>query len=325
MSPIHSQPHEFQTWPIVRTRPSQKAYGKSISVFISNPGCNLTTVDVYEDGVVDAWELLDLPAFKAKLQKQWVIPAPKDETQIIRVHHFGTTGFRHGDWWQSPASIFNQAEAIILSLNPCLTGLADVEAITGTFERTALGILVVPCDKKPYRMIKPDADEILGSVFPILRRFSDSFELTQLFLFSDGQAQIGPGGELFPLDQMPFKFDCGEITNTAPKGSRVIFPGLGSIETTQDFGIVTDKDRIGELTDKLRTMNGLTSIVTMTGLAFGEYENNPSPENKEALRKLYESVPAHLRLYCGDMDTRDYKIQEVLYGKDFWRRSTFRG
>jgi hypothetical protein len=34
------------------------------------------------------------------------------------------------------------------------------------------------------------------------------------------------------------------------------------------------------------------------------------------LRRSYEAVPEHLRMYCGDMDTKDIPIRMILYGKD---------
>jgi hypothetical protein len=42
------------------------------------------------------------------------------------------------------------------------------------------------------------------------------------------------------------------------------------------------------------------------------YEAAPSEEKREALRKAYEAVPEHLRMYCGDMDSKDEPIRRIL-------------
>lgn len=315
MWPFNKQSPELQTWPIVRTKPTQKTYGRAISVFINNMQCHLTTVDAYSDGAVDAWGFLDLSLFKAKLQKRWVVSAPKDDKQIISVFNFGMTGFRRGEWWQTPTTILNEVESIVKSLNPTMTGLIDMEGsdtiADGKIRRAKMGL----SNKKPYRRDEARNEEVLASPFPILRADSSSFELTQLFLFSDGQIQIGPSGELFPLEQIQLKYERGEIANSAPEGSRVIISGLGSFETTHKFGGVTVKDRILELKDKLGELNGQTSVGALCVQAFREYEKNPSPENKEVLRDLYERVPDHLKHYCGDMDTKDGGIRRILYGE----------
>ena len=52
--------------------------------------------------------------------------------------------------------------------------------------------------------------------------------------------------------------------------------------------------------------------IARTAQAYSDYEACDSAENLETLRVLYEAVPAHLRIYCGDMDTRDTLIREAL-------------
>lgn len=46
------------------------------------------------------------------------------------------------------------------------------------------------------------------------------------------------------------------------------------------------------------------------------YTEDPTAANIEQLRQAYEAVPKHLRMYCGDMDSKDVPIRMILYGKD---------
>jgi hypothetical protein len=43
---------------------------------------------------------------------------------------------------------------------------------------------------------------------------------------------------------------------------------------------------------------------------------NQTKDTLSVLRRSYEAVPEHLRMYCGDMDTKDIPIRMILYGKD---------
>ena len=180
MWPFKTQPNGFQTWPIVRTKPVQKTYGHSISIFINNMQCHLTTVDVYSDGAVYAWGFLDLPLFKAKLQKRWVVPSPKDDNQAISVFNFGMTGIRRAEWWQTPDSILKEVESIVKLLNPSMAGLINMEGsdtiVDGKIRRAKMG----GSDQKPYRQDKISRLEILASCFPILRVQPNAFELTKV-------------------------------------------------------------------------------------------------------------------------------------------------
>jgi hypothetical protein len=277
--------------------------------------CHLTTVDVYSDGAVYAWGFLDLPLFKAKLQKRWVVPSPKDDNQAISVFNFGMTGTRRAEWWQTPDSILKEVESIVKLLNPSMAGLINMEGsdtiVDGKIRRAKMG----GSDQKPYRQDKISRLEILASCFPILRVQPNAFELTKLFLFSDGQVRIGTDGDFFLLDNIRSKYQSGEISNFAPEGSRIVISGLGTFEAVHKFGGVEAEDRVLELEDKLSELNGETSVVKLCAQAFREYQQSPSQKLKEQLRNLYERVPTHLRCYCGDMDSKDSEIRTVLYGE----------
>lgn len=169
-------------------------------------------------------------------------------------------------------------------------------------------------EKKPYRVAIDSGQELLGESVSILRVLPEGFELTNLFLFSDGLMRIGTEANLMPLEDLIVLYEQRAVANSAPKGSKIIIPGLGYFETTRDFGGVSEKDRILEMHDILAKLQGRPSVVTLCSQAFSAYEKDPTAERKQLLRDAYERVPLHLRCYCGDMDTRDTAIRKVLYG-----------
>jgi len=317
MWPFNKKRTPFNTWPIVRTKPGGKKYGRAIQLFINNWQCHLTTVDVFADGAVDCWGFVDVDLFKQKLRSRWVVPSPTKDDQHISVFHFGMTGFRRAEWLQSPTSIAAEVDSIVKSLNPEMKDLVNMEGndteAHGKVRYAKMGL----SDKKPFRVADNSGEELLGGSVSILRVRAEAFELTNLFLYSDGLIRVGSGTTL-PLDQLKDLYERGEITNTAPAGSRIVIPGLGSFETTADFGGVSQHGRILELHDKLNELRGQPSVVALCAQAYAEFEKAPSDEKKELLRRVYERVPEHLRCYCGDMDTRDTAIRKVLYGGELW-------
>lgn len=307
--------HTFENWPIVRSRPVGRTYGRSISLFINNWQCHLTTVDVYEDGSIDCWGFVDRDLFRGKLQSRWVVPAPNAD-QKLSVFNFGFTGVSDGRWLQTSHSIAKEVEFALRALNPEMEDLVDMQGsdteVRGKVRYAKLGL----SDKKPYRRDSIGTTDILGDSVPILRVIGDAFELTRLVIYADGVCQIASDGEFVPIRELAELYESGRICNTAASGSRIVLPGLGEFSTTTDFGSVSRHDRIREIYDKLNELNGKPSIVTTCAKLFERYDQDPSLETKQALLEAYEAVPDHLRCYCGDMDTRDTAIRAVLYGDD---------
>jgi len=308
-----TQRTDFESWPIVRSKPITRTYGRSISLFINNWHCHLTTVDVYEDGAIDCWGFVDRALFQGKLQSNWVAPAPK-AGQHLSVFNFGSTGVEDGAWVQTRQSIGREVDTTIRALNPQMRDLLDMHGsdteVRDKVRYAKLGF----SDKKSYRRDEASTVDILGDSVPVLRVVEGVFELTRLVVYADGVCQLRSDDKLFPVQDVPSLYETGRICNNAPSGSRILLPGLGAFRTTADFGFVSVHDRIGEIYDKLNELNGRPSVITTCAKLFEKYQQEPSQQAKEQLREAYEAVPHHLRCYCGDMDTKDTAIRAVIYG-----------
>ncbi len=314
MWPFKKKPsNHFDTWPIVRTKPVQKTYGRAISVFINNGSCHLVTVDVYTDGAIDCWGFVDRALFLDKLRSNWVVAAPK-AGQDLSVFDFGYTSIERAIWVQSSQSIAHVVESSIREQNPGMKDLLDMhgsdEELRGDVRYAKLGL----ADQKPFRREQGGVNDILGNSVPVLRIVEGAFEMTRLTVFADGMCQVGSDGQLVPIQEVQTLYDQRQICNAAPRGSRVLLPGLGEFHTTRDFGRVAIHDRIGEIQDMLNELNGKPGVFQICRERFEAYQREPSDQAKEQLREAYEAVPRHLRMYCGDMDSKDWPIRTVLYG-----------
>jgi hypothetical protein len=225
---------DFESWPIVRSKPVGKTYGRSISMFINNKQCYLATVDVYEDGSIDCWGFVDRALFRIKVDAGWVVPGPSKD-QPMSIFHFDDARINDGKWFQTGSSIVEKVDATIRSLNPGMEGLIDWQGFDVENRGGVYTAKLGSSDKKAYRIADGSGEEILAASVPIIRLTNSGLELTRLFVFADGLLKIGPNGDLFPLEMLPARYAEGEISNQAPAGSLVHLPGLGEFRPTGVF------------------------------------------------------------------------------------------
>ena len=69
--------------------------GVSLPVFIHNLNYHLTEIHVYEDGMIDCWELVDFNGFKEKIKSGWIkTQLPKGENvSAFPLGHFEVNNF----------------------------------------------------------------------------------------------------------------------------------------------------------------------------------------------------------------------------------------
>lgn len=86
-----------------------------------------------------------------------------------------------------------------------------------------------------------------------------------------------------------------------PKNSLVQIYGLGNFIVTNSHYITPIEDKLIEIQDIHRALNNLPSTLDICRQAYEDYLQNPTLALKEELRISYENVPAHQKMYVGDM------------------------
>jgi len=220
-----------------------------------------------------------------------------------------------GRWLQTSESIIVEVESTLRTLNPEMLNLVDMHGssteLRGNVRYAKMGV----SDKKPWRIEAVSQRQIFAESVPILRRLNDEgFELTRLFAYADGFLQLGTSGDLFSAADLDAMFSSGEIANSAPPKTLVALPGLGYFCATQQFGGVSNHDRVAEVNDMIHVLQGKPSLLARCRASLVDYKKAPSAEAREALCAAYQLVPTHLRPYCGDMDARDTEIRRIIYG-----------
>jgi hypothetical protein len=96
--------------------------GFSIPGIIHNMQYHLTDLQVYSDGLISCWEMVDLPMFKDKLNKGWVVTSIPDG-EAISIFNLGHWYIEHGEWQHNKETLYGYVYSLLKRLNPTLANL----------------------------------------------------------------------------------------------------------------------------------------------------------------------------------------------------------
>jgi len=299
-------------WPIRRSKPIGVRDGFAIPIFIRNLQYHLTTVDAYSDGAIDVWGFVDRSLFEGKLRSGWVWPQPP-QGATISVHNLGSCACQDGEWFRDKADIRDTVHEAIRLNNPTMIHLLDMGGSDTEMRDNVRCSKLGLADDYPIRR-SADGSGVPGREVPIFAVASGKHVLTRAFVFADGTARIGATGPLTTVDSVFKDIASGKLTTTIPNGVRLEVEGLGSFTPQNGSWFVKALERVKELRDLVAQLAGKPDAVQVCREALQHYESAASEDNRSRLRETYEAVPEHLRMYCGDMDSRDGPIKRILYG-----------
>lgn len=298
---------------IARTRPDP-ADGISMPCFIHNGNYYLSSLDVFADGSFDAWEFKDRKFLLESLKSGWVRMSPPDGARVS-VHNLGSFAVSRADWSHDDDETFARAISLLDELNPVVDGrrqreLVDFKGTDVELRDGARYAKMGLSDAQPYRLADGER-RIAGRRVHVIDCRGDIAALEWMTVYADGLFQLGEG-RLWHRQEVTDAFESGALLTHVDDDSALRLHDLGVVHVTQGFWSTTWQERIKEFADLLVQLQGSTGVVQQTRLALEAYDANPTPETREHLRECYFAVPEHLRLYCGDMDSKDWPIRSAL-------------
>ena len=292
--------------------------GFSIPGIIHNMHYFFTDLEVYSDGLISCWETVDLPMFKDKLNEGWVVTSIPDG-EAISIFNLGHWYIEQGEWQHTKISLYNFVYALVKKLNPTLENLVNY---SGNSSRLIGKINVakhsIP-DPKPYYNEDPISffpKKVSGEKFHFFFRNDDNKTyLAELTLYKSGHIEITnlPEKKVFKFEELNELVNSGQLTTELKIGETVTILNLGSFRVKSGSGVEI-KFKLKELTDKFNELNGRENSIAKCARIFEEYKQNPTKNLKNDLKKAYEAVPEHQRIFVGTMDTKDYEVRQVIYG-----------
>lgn len=292
--------------------------GFSIPGIIHNMQYHFTDLQVYSDGLISCWEMVDLPMFKDKLNKGWVVTSIPDR-EAISIFNLGHWTIEQGEWQHTNETLYEYVYSLVKLLNPTLENLYNYNGKNSKMVGKAKVAKHFIPDPKPYHFDDQNSffpKKINGEKFHFFYRNEDTKTyLAELSIYKSGLIEITnlPSKKTFIFEDIKELTDKGIVTTELNIGETVSILNLGSFKIVSGSG-VDIKFKINELTDKFNELNGRENSIAKCRRIFEEYKQNPTKILRDELKVAYEAVPEHQRIFVGTMDTKDNEVRQIIYG-----------
>lgn len=292
--------------------------GFSIPGIIHNMQYHFTDLQVYSDGLISCWEMVDLSIFKDKLNEGWVVTSIPDG-EVISIYGLGHWNIEQGEWKHTKETLYNYVYSLVKQLNPKLENLhnyhGDSSKMVGKVN-VAKHFLPTP---KPYHFDDPKSflpKRINGEKFDFFYRNEDNKTyLAELSIYKSGNIEITnlPKKKIYKFEDLDMLIENETLTTDLKIGEIVTILNLGSFKVVSGCG-ADIKSKMSELNDKFNELNGRENSIAKCARIFDEYKQNPTKKLRDELKYAYEAVPEHQRIFVGTMDTKDYEVRHVIFG-----------
>ncbi len=290
-------------------RASQR--GWCMPVIIRNGSFFYTKLLAFEDGVVDCWEGLDLALFRKKMQTRWIATETKVGEELS-IFNLGSMTVRQSEPLVDRAQIEARVEEAIRYFNPTLSNMVDLHddpvEVRGKVRYAKLPSL----DGRPVRTT-PEGTDVMGEEVAVVMIEGDERRVTRWFVYADGMSRFGADGPLISLAEAEQQLLAGEtVTLRVQDGRWITLDGVGRAKIVDSHWDIEPEERVKEQRDHYAQLRGEGDAVARCRECLEEFERTQTDSARERLRAAYLEVPKHLRMFCGDMDRRDFPIIHAL-------------
>jgi hypothetical protein len=151
---------------------------------------------------------------------------------------------------------------------------------------------------------------VLGVGLPIFIKSNNEYYSTVLKIYEDQIIEIW--GENLNFEGFVEKVKAGLIVTKIPEGVNLNHQGLFLGESKVLSFYVEEDEFIKEVQDNLNVFKGLKCFSELCFLAFTNFITRPSEIHQYALKKAYENVPVHKRMFLGSMEDKDIYVKTFI-------------
>lgn len=295
--------------------------GYYIPAVINNGGSHFfINLQVFEDGLIDCWDMVDLNLFREKLDIGWVTPTIPPGTEIS-IHHLGAWVVTDGRWLFNKETFYDHVLTVMKELNPEMTNLYNCYGRTtkkvGKINVSIFGL----ANGKPYKT--KDPTQIISEKYPgdsfhaFVKNTETEYHLANIDIFSDSSIRVSSieNPKNYTIDEFNNHISLGNITSEVPEGFQVVVYGLGKFTIGECLYSEDIQQKALEIDDIVAQLQGEKTSSQICEEIYMKYCNTPTIALRDSLKFAYEKIPEHLRTYVlGDMDVKDIPIRMIIYG-----------
>lgn len=299
-----------------KIRRKKTVEGTTVPGFIRNGQYFYINVDIYEDGMINCWELADLKGLREKIDQDWLTPQVPDG-ESISVFGLGEYRTISGSWNFNAHSYYDYITQIVQQLNPGMNNIYEI-SFEEIMKNEKHKIVQSPYAQDFYVEAEVGYKTVIGEGFFIFMNYEGGKYLVYLTVYKDGtiECQNAVFQKMLKLEDLEKLFNDGTFFTELKEPTVISLDHLGDV-TMVDGSYVTDiAEKYKQVLDIYQKLNGYPGLHELCRERYYEYLENPTERNKESLRITYEAIPEQDRMYLGDMNSRDEDYIRILYTED---------
>ncbi|WP_088829976.1 DUF7638 domain-containing protein [Paenibacillus tyrfis] len=287
--------------------------GTRIPGIIKNMQYYYINLDVYEDGMINCWELVDLKGLKEKIEINWLVPnVPNGE--ILSIFGLGAYKVRSASWNYDKKSYYMQIKNTIEKLNPKMSNIYTISKHENELLKKRK-VTYSPEAKDFYVKSEMFYQTIDGKGFTIFMKHKDISYLVNLVVYKDGRVTCYNSSFEFNYDLSELEplFRNGTFFTDFNTPTEIVLDNFAKVTLEKGLYATEQEEKYKELIDLYSELNDKKTSLEKCREAYYRYLEYPSDYSREKLKELYELIPEHERRYLGDMDSKDSDYVRIIY------------
>lgn len=287
--------------------------GTRVPGIIKNMQYFYVNVDVYEDGMANCWELVDLEGLKEKINRHWLVTQVPDG-ENLSIHGLGSYKVGSAIWKYSQRSYFSHIKDTVKRLNP---GMENIYTISKREKELLQQRRVSYSARAKEFYVKREMfyETSEGDGFTVFFKHNEKCYLVNLVVYVDGQVTCYTLDFVlnYQLEEIESLFQNGTFFANIEQPTTIHLDNFGEVTFSETMYSVDPLEKYKELKDLHLKLNGGKTAFEKCRETYYEFLGNPNEYSRTKLKELYEQIPKHERMYLGDMDTKDLDYVRIIY------------
>ncbi|MBC2250574.1 hypothetical protein HCB49_11295 [Listeria sp. FSL L7-0123] len=284
--------------------------GTAIPAIIHNMEYYYISMPVFEDGSMDCWERINLKELQNKLAINKLVTAIPDGKNI-NIHGLGTYVIHSAKWQHTPKTYYEYVYKNVQNMNHEMINLFNE---TKEQQRKWESHNVAwSTGATPYKVEGEFGYDLIdGASTSVFYHSEGKMILTSMVIYEDGTFFLEETKTTHSLEEIEKMLSSGVLVSKVSGEFTMVIPNFATLTVSGDYQ-TSSYSKFKEIKDLAAKVTKSKTSLEICRESYYHYLVHPSEITRESLRKAYEAVPEHQRIYLGDMDARDTDYRRIIY------------